>query len=118
MIRKLLPLLAAALFAASAGAALPRPHVVTGAIPGPDGGWDLASVDAAGRRLLIARSAEVNLIELGRQPRIRAIGHVVRGHAAIALPHGRVLVTSGTEGKARILDAITGADLADATVGQ
>jgi DNA-binding beta-propeller fold protein YncE len=43
---------------------------------------------------------------------------VVRGHAAIALPHGRVLVTSGTEGKARIFDAVTGADLADATVGQ
>jgi YVTN family beta-propeller protein len=118
MIRKLLLLLAAALPAAPAAAARTSHHVVTGTIAGPDGGWDLASVDSAGRRLLIARGSEVTVVDLGPTPRVRSIGQVVRGHAAIALPHGRVLVTSGTEGKARILDAVTGADLIDATVGQ
>jgi YVTN family beta-propeller protein len=117
MIRKSLVLLAAALLASPAIAVPARPHAVTGSIAGPDGGWDLVSVDTAARRLLIARSAEVNVIDLA-QLRVRSIGHVVRGHAAIALPHGRVLVTSGTEGKARILDAASGADLVDATVGQ
>lgn len=118
MIRKPFLLIAAALLAAPAVAAPARHHEVTGSIAGPDGGWDLVSVDPAAHRLLIARGAEVDVIELTRPPRLRAIGQVVRGHAAIALPHGRVLVTSGSEGKARILDAVTGADLADATVGQ
>jgi DNA-binding beta-propeller fold protein YncE len=118
MIRKPLILIAAALLVAPAVAAPARHYAVTGSIAGPDGGWDLVNVDRAGHRLLIARGAEVTVIDLARPPRVRAIGHVVRGHAAIALPHGRVLVTSGTEGKARILDAVSGADLADATVGQ
>jgi YVTN family beta-propeller protein len=118
MIRKPFLLIAAALLAAPAVAAPARHHVVTGSIAGPDGGWDLASVDPAGHRLLIARGAEVTVIDLAQPPRVRAIGHVVRGHAAIALPNGRVLVTSGTEGKARILDAVSGADLAEAVVGQ
>jgi YVTN family beta-propeller protein len=118
MIRKLLLLLAATLAAVPAVAARTRAHVVTGTIAGPDGGWDLASVDPAAHRLLIARGAEVTVIDLAQPPRVRSIGHVVRGHAAIALPNGRVLVTSGTEGKARILDAASGADLAEAIVGQ
>jgi YVTN family beta-propeller protein len=118
MMRRLPLLLAGALLATPAIAARTPHHVVTGAISAPDGGWDLASVDPAGHRLLIARGAEVTVIDLGRRPTVRAIGHVVRGHAAIAMPHGRVLVTSGSEGKARILDAVTGADLVDATVGE
>jgi YVTN family beta-propeller protein len=118
MIRKQLLLLAAALLAAPAVATPARHHVVTGSIAGPDGGWDLASVDPAGHRLLIARGAEVTVIDLAQPPRVRAIGHVVRGHAAIALPNGHVLVTSGTEGKARIFDAVSGADVAEAVVGQ
>lgn len=118
MIRFLLPALAAALLASPAAAAAPPRHAVTGTIAGPDGGWDLVSVDPSAHRLFIARSAAVTVIDLAQPPRVRTIGQVVRGHAAIPLPHGRVLVTSGTEGKARILDATSGADLADATVGQ
>jgi DNA-binding beta-propeller fold protein YncE len=118
MIGRLLPFLAAALLAAPAMAADSPHHVVTGSIAGPDGGWDLVSVDPAAHRLFIARSAAVTVIELSQPPQVRAIGQVVRGHAAIPLPGGRVLVTSGTEGKARIFDATGGADLADATVGQ
>jgi DNA-binding beta-propeller fold protein YncE len=118
MIHKLSLFIAATLLAAPA-MAVPAPHhAVTGTIAGPDGGWDLASVDPAGHRLFIARSAAVTVIDLTPTPLVRSIGQVVRGHAAIALPHGRVLVTSGTEGKARILDAASGADLVDATVGQ
>src|SRR3978361_727036 len=98
--RKLLLLLVTAMIATPA-AAVPAPHhVVTGTIAAPDGGWDLASVDPVAHRLLIARGAEVTVIDLASPPIVRAIGHVVRGHAAIALPNGRVLVTSGTEGMA------------------
>ena len=117
MNRKLLYLLVAALAAPAMAAPTPR-HTVTGSIAGPDGGWDLASVDPAGHRLLIARSAAVTVIDLAPSPRVRSIGQLARGHAAIALPNGRILATSGTEGKARIFDAATGADLVDATVGQ
>jgi DNA-binding beta-propeller fold protein YncE len=119
MTRLFLPLLAAALLAGPAGAAAPPPrHAVTGSIAGPDGGWDLVSVDPAAHRLFVARSAAVTVIDLAAARRVRTIGQVVRGHAAIPLPGGRVLVTSGSEGKARILDAVTGADLADAEVGE
>jgi DNA-binding beta-propeller fold protein YncE len=118
MIRNVLPLIAAALLAGPAAAAPPPRHLVTGAIAGPDGGWDLVSVDPVGHRLLIARSAAVTVIDLAPTPRVRSIGQVARGHAAIPLPNGRVLVTSGTEGMARIYDAVSGADVADATVGQ
>jgi YVTN family beta-propeller protein len=118
MIRKLLLFLAAALPLVPAVAARTSHHVVTGSIAGPDGGWDLVSVDTATHRLLIGRSTSATIVELASPPRVRSIGQVVRGHAAIALPNGRVLVTSGTEGKARIFDAATGADLADAIVGE
>lgn len=118
MVRTLLSLLAAALLATSAGAAAPPRHMVVGSIAGPDGGWDLASVDPAAHRLFVARSGEVTVVDLAPRPRVRGIGRVARGHAAIALPNGRVLVTSGTENMARILDATSGADLADASVGQ
>jgi len=117
MIRAL-PLFAAALLTAPAAPHGVPQHAVTGSIAGPDGGWDLASVDPAARRLFVARSGEVTTVELGAHPRVRAIGHVARGHAAIALPGGRLLATSGSEGKARIFDAATGADLAEAAVGQ
>jgi DNA-binding beta-propeller fold protein YncE len=118
MMRKLLLLLGVALMPAPAAAAPAPHHAVTGTIAAPDGGWDLASIDPVGHRLLIARGAEVTVIELAGPAAVRAIGHVVRGHAAIALPNRRVLVTSGTEGKARILDAVTGAQVAEVTVGE
>lgn len=118
MIRKSLLLVAAALLASPAVAVPARHHAVTGSIAGPDGGWDLVSVDPAAHRLLIGRGTDATIVELAGPPRVRSIGRVVRGHAAIALPNGRVLVTSGSEGKARIFDAMTGADLVDATVGE
>jgi DNA-binding beta-propeller fold protein YncE len=118
MIGRLALTLAAMLTPAPALAANPPHHVVTGSIAGPDGGWDLASVDSGRHRLLIARSAAVTVIDLAPPHAVRAIGHVARGHAAIAVPHGRVLVTSGTEGKARIFDAATGADAGAIDVGQ
>ena len=117
MIRALLAALAATLLASAGLAAPGAHHRVSGSIAGPDGGWDLVSVDRAAHRLLIARSAAVTMIDLTGPPNVRSIGQIVRGHAAIALPGGRVLATSGTEGKARIFDAASGADLADVTVG-
>ena len=116
--RKLLALLAAALASAAAAASPARHYAVTGSIAGPDGGWDLASVDPAGRRLLVARSTGVMAVDLAPPHAVRMIGHVVRGHAAIALPGGHVLATSGSENKARIFDAATGADVGEIAVGE
>jgi DNA-binding beta-propeller fold protein YncE len=118
MIARLSMLLATLLLAGPVAAARTHPYEVSGSIAGPDGGWDLVSVDSAARRLFIARGTTVMVVDLRHPESVRTFGPVARGHAAIAVPGGRVLVTSGTENKARIFDVQSGRDLVDATVGE
>lgn len=90
---------------------------VAGSIGGPDGGWDYARVDPAGERLYVARGDAVTVVDLASGA-VSSIGAVQRGHAAVPLPNGRLLVTSGTDGTVRFLDATDGHELATISVGK
>jgi DNA-binding beta-propeller fold protein YncE len=114
-----LTLLIATLLAAPAASASQPPHyAVTGSISGPDGGWDLLAVDSETHRLFVARSTNVMMVDLANANRVSAIGSADRGHAALPLPGGHVLLTSGRDGRARIYDARRGTLIADIAVGR
>lgn len=118
--------LAAALFLSTAGGAAsgqaptpPARYAVTGSIAGPDGGWDLLTVDPGARRLFIARAANVMTVDLRHGNRVGLLGTVDRGHAVVPIPgSGRLLVTSGRDNRARIYDTRNGRLVADVEVGR
>jgi YVTN family beta-propeller protein len=116
---KTIAFLAAIALAAPAVARQPPRYAVTGSIAGPDGGWDLLSVDPVAHRLFVARSATVTMVDLAYGNRVSAIGTVDRGHAAVPIPGGHLLlVTSGRDGHARLYHLPGGELAADIAVGQ
>ena len=111
-------LLAAALAAiAPAAAAPPRYHVIA-ELPAGDGGWDLASVASADRRLYVARSDGVTAIDLVSGKATDRIVPAQRGHAALAIPGThKVLLTNGETNNAVLFDGRTGRVLATIPTG-
>ena len=104
--------------AAIAGAATAANYHVAGSFPGPDGGWDLASVDPVSETLFVARSDSVSAFDL-KTGRARALAPAGRGHAALALPGSRsIIVTNGSDNSAAELDGATGALLARFPTGK
>jgi YVTN family beta-propeller protein len=106
----------AALLAATAAAASTPKYSVTGSIVGPDGGWDYARVDPATNHLFVARGDSVTAVDLATG-KVTSFGEIQRGHAAVPLPGGRLLVTSGNDGTARFFDA-DGKQIASVAVGK
>lgn len=98
--------------------AQPAAYKVTGHIAIPDGGWDYAAVDAASRRLYLARVATVTAVDLDSGLVTGELTPAVRGHAAIPLPGNRLLVTNGTTDTAVIVEATTGRVLATLPAGK
>ena len=78
-------------------------------VPGPDGNWDYAIVDAAGRRLYIARSFGVQAINLDSLTVSETLiaGHDVRGIAAVG-SSGRFVSANGESDSATIFVGKTG----------
>jgi DNA-binding beta-propeller fold protein YncE len=109
----------AAIIAAPAAGAVPAPHYrLAGSISGPDGGWDLLSVDSAHHRLFVARSDALDVVTLDGAGAVRPVGTLARGHGAVPIPPGdRVLVTSGNDDRARIYNVASGRLLFDVAVG-
>lgn len=111
--------LAVLALAAASGTALAGPsgyHVVD-RIAGPDGGWDYASYDPAGDRVLVARSKAVSAFDLKTR---RVEGEIVpadRGHAAL-MAGGQLVVTNGTSGVVAFFNPATGVALGAVAVGQ
>jgi YVTN family beta-propeller protein len=99
----------------TAAMAAPDYHVA-GSIAGPDGGWDYARVDSAAHRLYVARGNAVTVVDLTAGTAI-SVGEIQRGHAVVPLPDGHLLVTSGTDGTARFLNA-DGSQAASIAVGK
>jgi YVTN family beta-propeller protein len=97
----------------------PAPKLaVIGAIAGPDGGWDYASIDPVGRRLFVAHGDAVLEVDLDSgkvHPRLTAGDHL---HAVLPLPGGKVLATNGEANTATLFDAGTGALIATIPTGQ
>ncbi len=92
------------------GAAPPAPgyHVVR-TIPGPDGGWDLLSVDPSAHRLYVARSDGVMAVDLRTGAVASGLVPTQRGHAAFVIPGSQdVISTDGNANRATIFDGLTG----------
>ncbi len=102
-------ILMAALFPATAFAAPPAGYAVVDRIPGADGSWDYASVDAAGGRLYVARSNAVMAVDLATHKVIDALAPANGAHSAFAIDQGRTVVeTDGRSGLTRFIDAASG----------
>lgn len=110
--------LAAAMLGAVGAHATPV-YAPAAAIPGPDGGWDLLSVDDASAHLYVARSGGVMRVDLASGAVTPAVVKLQRGHGALAIPGGDlVLATSGGEGKAVLFHGPTGRVVAEIPVGK
>jgi DNA-binding beta-propeller fold protein YncE len=91
---------------------------VIGAIAGPDGGWDFASVDADARRLYIAHGDAVMVVDLD-SGKVEPKSMEGKGlHAVLPLPDGRLLTTNGGNNTATLFVAATGNLLAAIPTGQ
>lgn len=107
-----------ALSAAVAVAAAPAPTYVAGRqIAGPDGGWDYAKVDPATRKLYVAHGDVVTEVDLANGDAVRSFGTLAKAHAAVPLPGGMLLVTSGRDNTARLFDTKAGQEVAKIAVG-
>ena len=102
------PLIIAAASVLVAAAPAPSYRLVD-RIAGPDGGWDLASVDPIARRVYVARSDALMAVDIATGKVSPALTPLQRGHAALAIPGTReVLATNGTSNTAIIVDGVTG----------
>lgn len=82
---------------------------VVGEIKGPDGGWDLASVDPVAQRLYVARADSIMAVDLRSGAVTPAIVPAQRGHAAFVIPGSHeVISTNGTANTAILFDGLTG----------
>ncbi len=90
---------------------------VIGTIPGPDGGWDIPSVDAAARRLYIAHGDAVTAIDLDSGKVTPKLVEGKRLHAVLPLPDGRALSTNGGDNTATLFEAATGKVIASIPTG-
>ena len=107
----------AMLLAAPVLAASPLPEVIA-RIPGADGGWDYASVDATGNRLFVSRSDGVMTVDLptGKVTPMFVPGAKV--HASFVIPgSGTGISTNGSSNSVKLFDAATGAVRAELKVG-
>src|SRR4051812_29891845 len=101
--------LIALFLAAPAGAATVPSYSVAGTIKGPDGGWDLLSVDSANHRLFLAHGDRITAVDLASGTLTDKLAPADRAHAALAIPGTHeVLVTNGNPNNAQIIDGGTG----------
>lgn len=96
------------LLASSVAAAAPNYGVVE-QIKGPDGGWDLLSVDPADQRLYVAHGDFVTAVDLATGKVTDKLVPADRAHAAFAIPGTHeLIVTNGNANNAVILDGRAG----------
>ncbi len=120
MLKPALLALSAALIAGAAlAAAAPAPvYAVTGSIAGPDGGWDLLSIDQASQTLFVARSGGVMRVDLASSAVTPNVVVSNRGHDALVIPGaGRVLSSSGADNTVTLFDEATGKVIATLPTG-
>jgi DNA-binding beta-propeller fold protein YncE len=116
--RRALPALLACLAAGSSLAATPDMSVI-GKIPGPDGGWDYASINAATHQLYVGRTDGVMAVDLdtGKLTDPFVPGSVV--HGVIAIGDSELGVSAnGKSRMAIIFDTKSGRVLASIPTGE
>ena len=108
MIKTLLAATALSLALAAGASASAAPKA--DAIPGPDGGWDYVTLDAAHGRLFVSRTAGINVIDLGTKAVTTLLPELARTHIGLPINDGKdVLITVGSTGEAVIADVASGA---------
>lgn len=108
----------ASAFALTAAAPAPAPERIVQRIAGPDGGWDLLSVDPEHRRLLVARTDGVMAVDLRTGAVTAKFVPGARLHAVFAIPGTRLgIATSGQTNAAILFDSGTGAVTAQVPTG-
>lgn len=120
IIRSLSRLTLLACASALVAAVAPAPsYRLVATIAGPDGGWDLTSVDPVSHRLYVARSEAIEAVDLDTGKLTPALVPAQRGHAALTIPGtSEVVSTNGTSNTATIFDGRTGAIRAVVPVGK
>lgn len=103
--------------AAALAAATPPKLSVVATIPGPDGGWDTASVDADARRLYVAHGDAVTAVDLDSGKVTPALVPGKRLHAVVPLADGRALSTNGGDNTATLFETATGKVIASIPTG-
>jgi DNA-binding beta-propeller fold protein YncE len=88
-----------------------------GAIGAPDDRWDFTSFDEAHHLLLVAHGKDVLIIDPAHGNAVRAVGALQGAHGVVAIPGtGTLLVTSAKDNTARVIDEMTGAQIASIAV--
>jgi DNA-binding beta-propeller fold protein YncE len=118
---KKLTIVGMALFATS-GSLAKQPAVpaysVVADIPGPDGRWDLLSVDPVAERLYVAQSDGVLAVDLASGKATPNLVPSVRGHDAMVIPGTtRVISSNGGANTVTIFEGATGRVIATLPVG-
>ena len=90
---------------------------VVATIPGPDGGWDMASVDTEARRLYVAHGDAVMAVDLDSGKVTPALIAGKRLHAVLPLAAGRALGTNGGDNTATLFETATGKVIASIATG-
>ena len=90
---------------------------VIATIPGPDGGWDIASIDADMRRLYIAHGDAVMAVDLDSGKVTPKLIDGKRLHSVVPLADGRALSTNGGDNTATLFEAATGKVIASIATG-
>lgn len=119
MRRARLPLLLVSIAAAAlTGASAAPAYHVTGAIAGPDGGWDYASVDADKHTLYVAHGDTAMAVDLAHGNAVRSLGMVAKAHAVVPITGSNLLlVSSARDNSVRLLDIGDGHEVARIAVG-
>ena len=114
----LLLLIAVAL--AGRATAAPPTYGVTDRLKMTDGGWDYTSFDPVHGRVFVSRSGGVTVVDItAKTVSLVTIPGAGRMHESLPLDHGKLLlVTDSTANVAHLIDAGTGASVADVAVGQ
>jgi YVTN family beta-propeller protein len=103
---KSLPLATLLLASTTSAAATYR---IVDQIEGPDGGWDILSVDPAAHRLYVGRRDSVTAVDLTSGQVTGKLAPADGGHSALSIPGtGEVLVTNGNANNVTIIEGRTG----------
>jgi DNA-binding beta-propeller fold protein YncE len=94
-------------------------YAVTDRIKAPDGGWDYVSFDPVHRRLYVSRTGGVLALNVDTKSLTPHLTDAQRTHEPLPLNGGAMLlVTDSGTNSAHLVDAMTGAVLAEIPTGQ
>jgi YVTN family beta-propeller protein len=93
-------------------------HVVRRIPIGGDGGWDYMTIDKKARRLYVARSTRISIVDLDTENLVGEIEGLNGAHGVALVPdHHRAYITSGKDNTVRVVDLKTLKELSQVATG-